>query len=277
MEQQQQHHENEHEHDQHQQQLRRPRRGEGPIRYCDVFDISDGDQLAGKPISPRDASAMQSAENKAFGQTVKGGPASLMQSAATKNVQAGLVGPNDSSDAVPGEQQRVGEPHVHVPMATSSSSTPERSDDRGRDDVTPGGAAITIGEALEAAAGSMGEKPVDHHDAAAISAAEMRATGMNAASPDSLGVAAEAAAMVNDRIMDNADKTTVSEIIKDAKSKLSRDKPVDRRDAALVTAAEMKGEAEGVNVITDDVSKRSMTPGGVAHAVSSAARINQCN
>ena len=75
------------------QQLRRPK--EGPIKYGDVFEMSG--EMAEQSISPRDAAAMESAENRAFGKTIKGGPASLMRSAAAVNVEAGLVGPNDAS------------------------------------------------------------------------------------------------------------------------------------------------------------------------------------
>ncbi|CAH8250991.1 unnamed protein product [Arabidopsis lyrata] len=51
---------------------------------------------------------------------------------------------------------------------------------------------VTIGEALEATALSLGDKPVDHKDAAAIQAAETRATGESMARPGGLAVAAQA-------------------------------------------------------------------------------------
>lgn len=60
-----------------------------PIKYGDVFLVSE--DICNKPIAPLDAAAMQSAENLIIGQTQKGGPASVMQSAATKNVEAGVV------------------------------------------------------------------------------------------------------------------------------------------------------------------------------------------
>lgn len=73
------------------------RRGEGgAIKYGDVFEMSG--EMAEQPISPRDAAAMRSAENRAFGKTIKGGPASIMLEAAKKNVEAGIVGP-ESDDA----------------------------------------------------------------------------------------------------------------------------------------------------------------------------------
>ncbi|KAI4349496.1 hypothetical protein L6164_010079 [Bauhinia variegata] len=61
----------------------------GPIKYGDVFNVSGG--LASKPIAPRDAAIMQSAETQVLGETQRGGPASLMQSAATINEKWGYV------------------------------------------------------------------------------------------------------------------------------------------------------------------------------------------
>lgn len=68
-----------------------------PIKYGDVFDVS-GD-LASEPIAPRDAATMQAAENMVLGQTQRGGPAAVMQSAATINERAGVVGHFEASDA----------------------------------------------------------------------------------------------------------------------------------------------------------------------------------
>ena len=67
-----------------------------PIKYGDVFDVS-GD-LASKPIAPRDAATMQAAENMLLGQTPRGGPAAVMQSAANINERTGLVGHSDVTD-----------------------------------------------------------------------------------------------------------------------------------------------------------------------------------
>lgn len=69
----------------------KPRRPDHePIKYGDVFNVSG--ELASKPIAPRDAATVQSAENQALGQTRRDGPASLMTSAAQKNESAGFVG-----------------------------------------------------------------------------------------------------------------------------------------------------------------------------------------
>ncbi|MFS7942746.1 putative Late embryogenesis abundant protein, SMP subgroup [Helianthus anomalus] len=61
---------------------------EQPIKYGDVFQVSG--ELANKAITPEDAATMQSAENMALGHTHKGGPAAVMQSAASVNRNLGL-------------------------------------------------------------------------------------------------------------------------------------------------------------------------------------------
>ncbi|KAI9118920.1 hypothetical protein K1719_009595 [Acacia pycnantha] len=66
------------------------------IKYGEVFANLRGSELGSKPITPRDAAAMQSAEAQVLGGIQKGGPAALMESAAAVNEQAGLV----SHDAV---------------------------------------------------------------------------------------------------------------------------------------------------------------------------------
>lgn len=69
--------------------------------------------------------------------------------------------------------------------------------------------AVTIGEALEATALSAGEKPVDHSDAAAIQAAEMRASGT--IHPGGVAAAAQSAADHNASTM--ANKTLLSDVL----------------------------------------------------------------
>lgn len=68
-----------------------------PVKYGNVFPVSG--ELASKPIAPKDAAMMQTAENSVFGQTQKGGPAARMQAAATVNERAGIVAHDDASDA----------------------------------------------------------------------------------------------------------------------------------------------------------------------------------
>lgn len=71
-----------------------PKRGaeeeQKPIKYGEVFSNVKG-ELATKPITPRDAAIMQSAESQVLGGTHKGGPASLMETAAAANERAGIV------------------------------------------------------------------------------------------------------------------------------------------------------------------------------------------
>ena len=73
-----------------QRQQQQQQQHKDPIKYGDVFNVS-GD-VASEPIMPRDAALMQATENQALGQTQKGGPAAVMQSAAAVNASAGLAG-----------------------------------------------------------------------------------------------------------------------------------------------------------------------------------------
>lgn len=81
--------------------------------------------------------------------------------------------------------------------------------------TSPAGAlasdAITIGEALEHAALTAGDKPVDVSDAAAIQAAEVRASGF----PHAGGVTAvaQSAANLNARTMGVDDKIKLGEVV----------------------------------------------------------------
>lgn len=70
--------------------------------------------------------------------------------------------------------------------------------------------AKTIGEALEATAFSAGDKAVDQSDAAAIQAAEVRATGR--IEPGGVAATAQSAADSNPRIPDEA-KTKLSDVL----------------------------------------------------------------
>lgn len=67
---------------------------------------------------------------------------------------------------------------------------------------------ITIGEALAATARMVGDQPVEKSDAAAIQAAEARATGLNVAFP--AGVAAEAQAAADANVWADNDATKLS-------------------------------------------------------------------
>lgn len=73
--------------------------------------------------------------------------------------------------------------------------------------------SISIGEALEASAVSAGDKPINQSDAAAIQAAEVRATGENNIIPGGIGAEAQSAATLNTRVMLNENKTTLGDIL----------------------------------------------------------------
>nr|XP_043631194.1 late embryogenesis abundant protein 47 [Erigeron canadensis] len=142
-------------------------------------------------------------------------------------------------------------------QASSPAAASEQTFERGN---------ITIGEALEATALTAGSRPVDYSDAAAIQAAEVRATGRTNIVPGGVAAAAQSAATRNARLTRDDEKTKLSEILADATSKLPADKPVTRRDAEGVIGAELRNDP---NLTT--------RPGGVAASLAAAARINQGN
>lgn len=72
---------------------------------------------------------------------------------------------------------------------------------------------ITIGEALEATAISAGDKPVDQSDAAAIQAAEVRATGLGEVLPGGVGAEAQRAAEINARTTKDEFKAKIGDVL----------------------------------------------------------------
>ncbi|XVE81627.1 hypothetical protein DITRI_Ditri15bG0080200 [Diplodiscus trichospermus] len=255
-------------------QPRRPdaaaqRENQEPIKYGDVFNVRG--ELAEKPIAPQDAAMMQTAEAEVLGQTQKGGTASVMQAAATRNEQAGLVGHNDVTN-ITGEQgvsvsetdvagrriitesvagQVVGQYVEPTPVLISQVGVIQQT-------------AITIGEALEATAQTAGDKPVDQSDAAAIQAAEVRATGSNVIIPGGLAATAQSAASHNASVNSNEEKIKLNEVLTGATAKLPADKAVTRQDAEGAVSAELRNNP---NVATH--------PGGVASSIAAAARLNE--
>ncbi|XP_057428081.1 late embryogenesis abundant protein D-34-like isoform X1 [Lotus japonicus] len=127
-----------------------------------------------------------------------------------------------------------------------------------------GTGGITIGEALEATVLTAGKKPVEWSDAAAIQAAEVRATGRTNIVPGGVAAAAQSAATLNARATKDEEKTKLADILTDATSKLPADRVATRRDAEGVTGAEMRNDP---NLTTH--------PGGVSASVAAAARLNQ--
>lgn len=91
-----------------------------------------------------------------------------------------------------------------VPIAPLSTLNPHEE----------GGGGITIGEALEATALAAGEKPVEWSDAAAIQAAEVRATGQMNIAPGGVAATAQSAATINARITQDEDKTKLADVLK---------------------------------------------------------------
>jgi len=76
-----------------------------------------------------------------------------------------------------------------------------------------GNTKVTIGEALEATALAAGDEPVERSDAAAIQAAEARATGLDANVPGGLAAQAQSAAAANAWAERDADKTTLGDVL----------------------------------------------------------------
>lgn len=271
-----------------------------PIKYGDVFNVSG--ELASKPVAPRDAAAMQSAETAVFGQTQKGGSAAVMQSAADVNESIGAVGHDDISDpasdrgvtvtqgvvdgrpviaeaiggqvvggyiaAGGGGQGRRGGGQGGQGEALSDvagqfetpSPTPDVGDKRS---AIPDVGGITIGEALEATALMAGDRPIDTSDAAAIQAAEVRATGRGQVMPGGIGADAQSAAMTNPHLSDE-NKTKLGDVLKDASERLPRDKEVTRQDAMGIASAEVRNDP--------DMQPREA---GVGRSMAAAARLNQ--
>lgn len=73
--------------------------------------------------------------------------------------------------------------------------------------------AITIGEALEATVQTAGNKPVDQSDAAAIQAAEVRASGSNVVAPGGIAASAQSAADHNANIERDEDKIKLVDVL----------------------------------------------------------------
>ncbi|XP_058770893.1 late embryogenesis abundant protein D-34-like [Vicia villosa] len=241
-----------------------------PIKYGDVFNVTG--ELASQPIKPRDAALMQAKENQALGQTQKGSPAAVMQSAAAVNTATGLVHRDDISDIARNQGVSISESKVGGNRVITESIGSQVVEEFVEPDVPmndPGLVldknAITIGEALEASALTRaGDKPLDHSDAAAIQAAEMRATGKNQTEPGGLGAIAQSAATRNSRTMPDLQKTTLADVVSGAREKLGADKAVTREDAEGVIGAELRNKAD-----------MRTTPGGVAGSMAAAATLNQ--
>ncbi|ESW15259.1 hypothetical protein PHAVU_007G057900 [Phaseolus vulgaris] len=252
-----------------QEQPRRPQPGQDPIKYGDVFNVSGN--LAKKPVAPEDAAMMQSAETRVLGQTQLGGAASVMQSAANQNERAGLVSHLDVNDVASDGGVTVSETQVPgrriITEAVGGKVVQQYTEptpvQTGRARAVRG-SAITIGEALEATAQTVGYKVVDQSDASAIQAAEVRATGNNVVAPGGLAAMAQSAAAHNADCSRDEDKVKLSDLLSGATAKLAADKAVTLQDAEGVASAEVRNNPDA-----------TATPGGIAASVAAAARINE--
>ncbi|KAL3507881.1 hypothetical protein ACH5RR_033263 [Cinchona calisaya] len=129
----------------------------------------------------------------------------------------------------------------------------------------PASAAISIGEALEATVQTAGNKPVEQSDAAAIQAAELRATGSTVIIPGGVAANAQSAASYNDSgLMRDEDKIKIGDVLRGATMILPADKVATREDAEGVVSAELRNNP---NLAT--------YPGGIAASVAAAARLNE--
>ncbi|MBA0583465.1 hypothetical protein Gorai_014320, partial [Gossypium raimondii] len=114
--------------------------------------------------------------------------------------------------------------------------------------------------ALEATVLSVGDKPVDQGDAAAIRVAEARAASSRLTQHSGLGTRAQAAATFNDRASYGHNKITISDVLSDASEKLPTVKAVTNEDAEEVRGAEQRNKADMI-----------ATAGGVADTMATAA------
>ena len=207
-------------------QPKRPQAEESPhresIKYGDVFKVSG--ELASKPISPQDAAAVKAAEASVFGQLQRGSPAEAMQAAAAINESCGVIDRyDDLTDAAKSQGVTIAETrapgHRIITEAVGGQVLGQHVLPHAPRVVTDIGSAaidgdpITIGEALEAVAISAGDKPVDQSDAAAISAAEIRATGEKNVRPGGVGATAQSAATLNSRVIHRDDMTKLSDVL----------------------------------------------------------------
>ncbi|XP_074564479.1 late embryogenesis abundant protein D-34-like [Curcuma longa] len=274
-----------------QEQPRRPGQGQGDaaIRYGDVFPVAG--ELADQPVAPRDAAMMQSLESTIFGQTLKGGAAAAMESAATRNEQRRAVD-HDQFSALPRDQgvnvtqtDVPGQPNLRLVTEFVAGQAVRQyvagvgGQGRGNNEVGGGGGEmdadirggvatwtdkVTIGEALEATARTAGNRPVEPSDAAAIQAAEASATGMPGVIPGGVAAAAQAAVISNAWIDRDEDKTKLGDVLANATERIAADKEATRQDAERVVRAELRSNP--------DLETRT---GGVANTVAAAARLNE--
>ncbi|CAN1285370.1 Late embryogenesis abundant protein 31 [Linum perenne] len=193
-----------------------------PIKYGDLFEVQG--ELAEKAVAPRDAAMMQTAENTLTGHTQKGGAAAVMQSAADKNERAGFVTHEDVTNVA--DDLGVSASEIDFPTGKSVITESvggqvwvqvvgkfDEGESKPAVTLQGGGGDVTIGEALEAAVLTAGKKPVERSDAAAIQAAEVRATRRTTIVPGGIAAAAQSAATHNARATSDEEKTTLADVL----------------------------------------------------------------
>ncbi|KAH9682614.1 hypothetical protein WN943_028824 [Citrus x changshan-huyou] len=246
-----------------QEEPRRPREGQeprGPIKYDDVFNVSGG--LASKAVAPQDAAMMQSAETAAFGSTQPGGQAEVMRSTARINERAGLVSRGDAA-----ADQGVTITGTEIPagriITESLDGQVVGQYVQVAAEATTQQGAITVGQALEATMQTIGDKPVELSDAAAIREAEMRATGSNIVTQGGYAASAQSAAAYNTGMIGDEDKIKLRDVLAGASAALPA-KVVTRQDAEAVVNAERRNSPQ-----------LTTHPGGVAESMETAATLNE--
>ncbi|KAG0451124.1 hypothetical protein HPP92_026397 [Vanilla planifolia] len=212
-----------------------PRLTDESIKYGDVFPVQ-GD-LARETVRSGDASMMQSAENLVTGRTLRGAAASVMQSAATQNERACLVGHDEIScePAIGGvsvtEVDISGRRVIRETVAGQTvAQFPVTTEGTGG--ILPR-QEITVGEALEGAALMQGDKA-----SWCVSLARFETRIVFFPGDDE----------------------------SDATAKMVADRAVTREDAEVVLGAEVRNRPDMKTV-----------PGGVAESMAAAARLNQSN
>ncbi|CAN1285372.1 Late embryogenesis abundant protein 31 [Linum perenne] len=231
-----------------------------PIKYGDLFEVQG--ELAEKAVAPRDAAMMQTAENTLTGHTQKGGAAAVMQSAADKNERAGFVTHEDVTNVA--DDLGVSASEIDFPTGKSVITESVGGQVVGKFDEGESKPAVTLQGGGGAAVLTAGKKPVERSDAAAIQAAEVRATRRTTIVPGGIAAAAQSAATHNARATSDEEKTTLADVLSDAKAKLPADRVATRKDAEGVAGAEMRNDPY-----------LTTHPTGVAASVAAAARINQ--
>ncbi|CAI0428519.1 unnamed protein product [Linum tenue] len=152
---------------------------------------------------------MQSAETMVFGQTQKGGPAAAMQSAATFNERAGLVAHRQATDAVSSEGVMVSETDIPgARIITESVGGQVLGQFVQPAPVHGGGGVVAAQNAI-----TIGDRPVDQSDAAAIQAAETRATGSSVTVPGGLAATAQSAATHNAATDRDEEKIKLNDVL----------------------------------------------------------------